>query len=87
MFPPEGWETSSIRMPSSSAAATMPACVLNAASACRSWTLRLVLPRTIATSGWNATNAAPVGENTKAHTDIQTSKECTEKNKKSKLDY
>lgn len=62
MFPPEGWVTSFIRTPLSSAAATMPACVLNAVSACHSWTLRLELPRTIATSGWNATNATPVGK-------------------------
>lgn len=37
-YPATGWAISSIRRPLSSAAATMPVCVLKEASACHSWT-------------------------------------------------
>lgn len=64
---PAGWVTSSIRRPLSSAAATMPVCVQNAASACHSWTHKPAWPRTTATSGWSDTTAALVGKQTHIH--------------------
>lgn len=48
-----GWVTSFTEKQSSTAGAIMPVCVLSAASACPSSTLKPASPRTTATSGWS----------------------------------
>lgn len=55
-------EISSIRRPSSTAAATTPVCVPSAASGCRSWTHKQASLRTTATSGWRSDTGGQVQE-------------------------